>query len=227
MENNPLVSIIIPIKDKAKMTKRCIDSLYEKNTYNNFEIILIDNNSVEEETFKMLDEYKKRDNFKVLRLECEFNYSHINNEGVKIAKGDYILFLNNDTEIKDPDVIDWMVGYASLKHIGCVGIKLLYPDKLVQHAGVVLGYGGVAGHIYVTASDNDNGLFGRLCMPYDYTAVTAACLMINKKKFNEINGFDEKLKVALNDVDLNLKALDKGYYNVCLSNLTMFHYGKI
>ena len=222
--NNPLVSIIIPIKDKAKMTKRCIDSLYEKNTYNNFEIILIDNNSVEEETFKMLDEYKKRDNFKVLRLECEFNYSHINNEGVKIAKGDYILFLNNDTEIKDPDVIDWMVGYASLKHIGCVGIKLLYPDKLVQHAGVVLGYGGVAGHIYVTASDNDNGLFGRLCMPYDYTAVTAACLMINKKKFNEINGFDEKLKVALNDVDLNLKALDKGYYNVCLSNLTMFHY---
>ena len=222
--NNPLVSIIIPIKDKAKMTKRCIDSLYEKNTYKNFEIILIDNNSVEDETFKMLDEYKKRDNFKVLRLECEFNYSHINNEGVKIAKGDYILFLNNDTEIKDPDVIEWMVGYASLKHIGCVGIKLLYPDKLVQHAGVVLGYGGVAGHIYVTASDNDNGLFGRLCMPYDYTAVTAACLMINKSKFNEINGFDEKLKVALNDVDLNLKALDKGYYNVCLSNLTMFHY---
>lgn len=222
--NNPLVSIIIPIKDKAKMTKRCIDSLYEKNTYKNFEVILIDNNSVEDETFKMLDEYKKRDNFKVLRLECEFNYSHINNEGVKIAKGDYILFLNNDTEIKDPDVIEWMVGYASLKHIGCVGIKLLYPDKLVQHAGVVLGYGGVAGHIYVTASDNDNGLFGRLCMPYDYTAVTAACLMINKKKFNEINGFDEKLKVALNDVDLNLKALDKGYYNVCLSNLTMFHY---
>ena len=222
--NNPLVSIIIPIKDKAKMTKRCIDSLYEKNTYKNFEVILIDNNSVEDETFKMLDEYKKRDNFKVLRLECEFNYSHINNEGVKIAKGDYILFLNNDTEIKDPDVIEWMVGYASLKHIGCVGIKLLYPDKLVQHAGVVLGYGGVAGHIYVTASDNDNGLFGRLCMPYDYTAVTAACLMISKKKFNEINGFDEKLKVALNDVDLNLKALDKGYYNVCLSNLTMFHY---
>lgn len=222
--NNPLVSIIIPIKDKAKMTKRCIDSLYEKNTYKNFEVILIDNNSVEDETFKMLDEYKKRDNFKVLRLECEFNYSHINNEGVKIAKGDYILFLNNDTEIKDPDVIEWMVGYASLKHIGCVGIKLLYPDKLVQHAGVVLGYGGVAGHIYVTASDNDNGLFGRLCMPYDYTAVTAACLMINKSKFNEINGFDEKLKVALNDVDLNLKALDKGYYNVCLSNLTMFHY---
>lgn len=222
--NNPLVSIIIPIKDKAKMTKRCIDSLYEKNTYKNFEIILVDNNSSEEETFKMLDEYKKRDNFKVLRLECEFNYSHINNEAVKIATGDYLLFLNNDTEVLDADFIEWMVGYASLPHVGCVGIKLLYPDKLVQHAGVVLGYGGVAGHIYVTASNNDNGLFGRLCMPYDYTAVTAACLMIDKKKFNTVKGFDENLKVALNDVDLNLKVLDKGYYNVCLSNITMFHY---
>lgn len=222
--NNPLVSIIIPIKDKAKMTKRCIDSLYEKNTYKNFEIILVDNNSSEEETFKMLDEYKKRDNFRVLRLECEFNYSHINNEAVKIATGDYLLFLNNDTEVLDANFIEWMVGYASLPHVGCVGIKLLYPDKLVQHAGVVLGYGGVAGHIYVTASNNDNGLFGRLCMPYNYTAVTAACLMIDKKKFNAVNGFDEKLKVALNDVDLNLKVLDKGYYNVCLSNITMFHY---
>ena len=117
-----------------------------------------------------------------------------------------------------------MVGYASQSHVGCAGIKLLYPDKLVQHAGVVLGYGGVAGHIYVTASNSDNGLFGRLCMPYNYTAVTAACLMIDKKKFNEVKGFDENLKVALNDVDLNLKILDKGYYNVCLSNITMFHY---
>ena len=222
--NNPLVSIIIPIKDKAKMTKRCIDSLYEKNTYKNFEIILVDNNSCEEETFKMLDQYKKRDNFKVIRLECEFNYSHINNEAVKHARGDYLLFLNNDTEVIDSDFIEWMVGYASLSHVGCVGIKLLYPDKLVQHAGVVLGYGGVAGHIYVTASNNDNGLFGRLCMPYDYTAVTAACLMVDKKKFNKVKGFDENLKVALNDVDLNLKVLDKGYYNVCLSNITMFHY---
>ena len=222
--NNPLVSIIIPIKDKAKMTKRCIDSLYEKNTYKNFEIILVDNNSCEEETFKMFDQYKKRDNFEVIRLECEFNYSHINNEAVKYARGDYLLFLNNDTEVIDSDFIEWMVGYASLSHVGCVGIKLLYPDKLVQHAGVVLGYGGVAGHVYVALSNDDNGLFGRLCMPYDYTAVTAACLVIDKNKFNEVKGFDEKLKVALNDVDLNLKVLEKGYFNVCLSNITMFHY---
>ena len=100
----------------------------------------------------------------------------------------------------------------------------MYPDKQVQHAGVVLGFGGVAGHIYVANSYHDNGLFGRLVMPYNYTAVTAACLMIKKSKFNEVKGFDEKLKVALNDVDLNLKVLDKGYYNVCLSNVEMLHY---
>ena len=223
--NNPLISIIIPIKDKAKMTRRCIDSLYEKSTYKNFEIILIDNNSCEQDTFDMIKEYEnKNDNFKSIRLECEFNYSHINNEAVKIAKGEYLLFLNNDTEVRDDDFIEWMVGYASQNHVGCVGIKLLYPDKLVQHAGVVLGYGGVAGHVYVALSNDDNGLFGRLVMPYNYTAVTAACLMIKKDKFNKVKGFDENLKVALNDVDLNLKMLDKGYYNVCLSNVTMFHY---
>ena len=223
--NNPKISIIIPIKDKAKMTRRCIDSIYNKSTYINFEIVLVDNNSNEEETFKMIEEYKsKYDNFKSIRLECEFNYSYINNEASKVCSGEYLLFLNNDTELIDNDILEWMVGYARLSHVGCVGIKLLYPDKLVQHAGVVLGYGGVAGHIYVTASNNDNGLFGRLVMPYDYTAVTAACLMISKKKFDSVNGFDEKLKVALNDVDLNLKMLDKGYYNVCLSNVTMFHY---
>ena len=117
-----------------------------------------------------------------------------------------------------------MVGYASQKHIGCVGIKLLYPDNLVQHAGVVLGYGGFAGHIYTAYSKDDCGLFGRLVMPYNYTAVTAACMLIKKSKFLETKGFDEKLTVALNDVDLCLQVLSKGYYNVCLSNITMYHY---
>ena len=117
-----------------------------------------------------------------------------------------------------------MIGYASQEHVGCVGVKLLYPDRQVQHAGVVLGFGGVAGHIYVANSYHDNGLFGRLVMPYNYTAVTAACLMIKKTKFNKVECFDEKLKVALNDVDLNLKVLDKGYYNVCLSNVEVIHY---
>ena len=223
--DNELVSIIIPMKDKSDMTRRCLDSIYSKSTYKNFEIILVDNNSTEQATFDMIKEYEnKYSNFKSIRLECPFNYSYINNEAVKVAKGKYLLFLNNDTEVMSTDFIEYMLGYARQDHVGCVGIKLLYPDKLVQHAGVVLGYGGFAGHIYVANSYNDNGLFGRLVMPYNYTAVTAACLMINKDKFNSVKGFDENLTVALNDVDLNLKILEKGYYNVCLSNVEMLHY---
>ena len=223
--DNPLVSIIIPMKDQAKVSRRCFESLYNKMKYKNFEIIVIDNGSHEKETKDLLEEYQnKYKNFKVKRIECEFNYSYLNNEAVKLSKGEYLLFLNNDTEVTQEDFLDNMVGYGSLEHIGCVGIKLLYPDKLVQHAGVVLGFGGVAGHIYVANNYYDNGLFGRLVMPYNYTAVTAACLLIKKSKFNSIGGFDENLKVALNDVDLNLKALDKGYYNVCLSNVEMTHY---
>ena len=222
---NEKVSIIIPMKDKAKITKRCLESIYNKCTYKNFEIILVDNGSHEKDTFDMISFYEnKYDNFKCIRLECEFNYSYINNEAARHATGDYLLFLNNDTEVLTPDFIEWMLGYARLEHSGCVGIKLLYPDKLVQHAGVVLGYGGVAGHIYVALSYNGNGLFGRLVQPYNYSAVTAACLMVKKDKFNEVDGFDEKLKVALNDADLNLKLLSKGYYNVCLSNVEMIHY---
>ena len=223
--NNPLVSIIIPMKDQARISRRCFDSIYEKMGYQNFEIIVIDNGSCEDETKELLEEYEtKHDNFIVKRIECEFNYSYLNNEAVKICHGEYLLFLNNDTEVIQEDFLDYMVGYASLEHVGCVGIKLLYPDKLVQHAGVVLGFGGVAGHIYVANSYHDNGLFGRLVMPYNYTAVTAACLLIKKSKFLSVSGFDEELKVALNDVDLNLKMLDQGYYNVCLSNVEMLHY---
>lgn len=223
--DNPMVSIIIPMKDQWKVSKRCFDSIYNKMKYSNFEIVVIDNGSALKETIDMLNEYKDHhDNFKVKRIECEFNYSYLNNEAVKIAKGEYLLFLNNDTEVIEEDFLDYMVGYASLDHVGCVGIKLLYPEKQVQHAGVVLGFGGVAGHIYVANSYYDNGLFGRLVMPYNYTAVTAACMLVKKSKFLKVNGFDEKLKVALNDVDLNLKMLDKGYYNVCLSNVEMIHY---
>ncbi len=223
--HNPMVSIIIPMKDQAKVSKRCFDSLYEKMNYQNFEVIVVDNGSVEKETRELLDDYSSRhDNFTVIRIDSEFNYSYLNNEAVKAAQGEYLLFLNNDTEVIQEDFLDYMVGYGSLSHVGCVGIKLLYPDKLVQHAGVVLGFGGVAGHIYVANSYYDNGLFGRLVMPYNYTAVTAACLLVKKEKFLSVSGFDEKLKVALNDVDLNLKLLEQGYYNVCLSNVEMIHY---
>ena len=218
------VSIIIPMKDQAEISRRCFESIYAHNDSSKFEIIVIDNGSIKAETMSLFEEYQKRDNFKVVRIDSEFNYSMLNNEGVKHAKGDYLLFLNNDTEIIHDDTLEWMVGYASIDHCGCVGAKLLYPDHKVQHAGVVLGFGGVAGHIYVANSYDDNGMFGRLAMPYNYTAVTAACLMIRKSRFEEAGGFDENLKVALNDVDLNLSVSSKGYHNVCLSNVEVLHY---
>ena len=223
--DNPKVSIIIPMKDKVNLTKVCIDSLYNKNTYQNFEIIIVDNNSTEEETLNYFNALKKEhDNVKILTIKEEFNYSRLNNLAIKEATGDYILLLNNDTEVLDKDFLDYMVGYASRDHVGCVGLKLLYKDLKVQHAGVVLGYGGVAGHIFVTASNKDIGIFNRLSMPYDYSAVTAACLLVKKSKYLEVGGFDENLKVALNDVDFNLKMLKKGYYNVCLNNISLLHY---
>lgn len=223
--DNPKVSIIIPMKDKVNLTKVCIDSLYNKNTYKNFEIIIVDNNSTEEETLNYFNALKKEhDNVKILTIKEEFNYSRLNNLAIKETTGDYILLLNNDTEVLDKDFLDYMVGYASRDHVGCVGLKLLYKDLKVQHAGVVLGYGGVAGHVFVTASNKDIGIFNRLSMPYNYSAVTAACLLVKKSKYLEVGGFDENLKVALNDVDFNLKMLKKGYYNVCLNNISLLHY---
>lgn len=225
LHNNPKVSIVIPMKDKVELTKVCVDSLINKVIYKNYEIIIVNNNSIKDETYNFFKEYKKKyKNFKVIDIKEEFNYSRLNNQAVKHAKGEYILLLNNDTEVLDPNFLDEMVGYASQDHVGCVGLKLLYKDKKVQHAGVVLGYGGVAGHVFVTSNHDDKGLFNRLSMPYDYSAVTAACLMIKKDKYLMVNGLDENLKVALNDVDFNLKLLEKGYYNVSLNHITMYHY---
>lgn len=221
----PSISIIIPTRDYAETLKACVDSIYKKTTYKNFEIIVANNGSVEKNTFDLFEKYKKaHDNFKVIDVNTEFNYSYINNYAIKKSKGDYIVLLNNDTEIITPNWLEIMVGYASQKHIGAVGAKLLYPDKTIQHAGVILGLGGVASHAYIGASRNDLGMYGRLRVPYDYSAVTAACLMVSKKKFNEVKGLEEDLKVAYNDVDFNIKLLEKNYYNIFLPQVELIHF---
>ncbi len=228
LDKEPLVSIIIPTKDKSDILKRCLESIYLKTTYKNYEVIVIDNNSSEKSTFKLLDHYKKKyKNFRTYSYQCEFNYSYLNNEGVKKSKGDYVVLLNNDTEVISNDWLTKMVGYASQNHIGCVGVKLLYPTDTIQHCGVVIGCAGVAAHAFVGTSKDHFGYFGRLVAPHDYSAVTAACLMVKKSKFNEVNGLDEKLKVAYNDVDLNIKLLEKGYYNVVLPGVQLYHYESI
>ena len=224
-DEEPLISIIIPTRDYVDILKKCIDSIYEKTTYKNFEIIIANNDSREKETLAFFKEYKKKHkNFKVVDCIMEFNYSKINNIAVNKSKGEYIVLLNNDTEIISKDWLSIMVGYAMQNHIGVVGPKLLYPDYTVQHAGVILGLGGVASHAYIGANRDDLGMYGRLRVPYNYSADTAACLMVKKSKYLEVGGLEEDLKVAYNDIDFNIKLLKKGYYNVFLPQVELLHY---
>ncbi len=224
-QEEPKVSIIIPTKDLAKLLRKCLNSIYQKTIYKNFEVIVVNNNSSEKETYELFDYYKEKyDNFRVIDAMIPFNYSKLNNLAVKETKGDYLLFLNNDTIIKTSKWLNIMVGYAMQKHIGAVGVKLLYPDDTIQHAGVILGLGHCAAHAFAGENGGSYGMYGRLLVPYNYSAVTAACMMVSKKKFMSVKGFDEKLKVAFNDVDFCLKLLDKKYYNIFLPQVVVYHF---
>ena len=224
-QKEPSVSILIPTKDFVSILKTCVDSIIEKTSYKNYEIVIINNQSVLPETFEFFQEYQKKYSFfKVIDADMEFNYSKINNMAVQQVKSDYIVLLNNDTEILTPDWLELMIGYASRKHVGAVGVKLLYPDMTIQHGGVILGLGGVASHAYIGKERNELGMYGRLRVPYNYSAVTAACLAISRKKFLEVGGLEEELKVAYNDIDFCLKLLKKGYYNVFLPQVELIHY---
>ena len=221
--NNPLVSIIIPFKDQFKLTKECVTCILNDLHYKKYELILIDNGSQDKDLLNWLKHINNK-KIKVFHNPMPFNFSSLCNYGVSKAKGDLYLFLNNDTKIIDNDFLDWMVGYAQRKDIGAVGLKLLYNDKKIQHMGVVLTEGGYATHFGATEKDNKNGLFDMRIRPYNFSAVTGACLLIEKNKYKEVSGFDDRLSVALNDVDLCLKLLSKGYNNICLNNITMFHF---
>lgn len=225
LKKEPKVSIIIPTKDYASTLEKCLKSLYSITSYKNYEVIVVNNNSIEKETFNLFNKYKQKyKNFRVLDANIEFNYSRINNMAVKESDAEYIVLLNNDTEIIQEDWLTIMVGYAMQPHVGAVGPKLLYPDTTVQHAGVILGLGGVASHAYIGSKRNSLGMYGRLRVPYDYSAVTAACLVVKKSKFEEVGCLEEDLKVAYNDVDFNIKLLKKGYYNVCVPQVELFHF---
>ena len=164
-------------------------------------------------------------NFRVIKADMEFNYSAINNLAVNTCKSDVLVLLNNDTEVLTPNWLKLMVSYAIQKHIGAVGAKLLYPDMTIQHGGVLLGVGNaVAAHAFISHPRDDEGVYGRLKIPYNYSAVTAACLAVERKKYIQVGGLDETLKVAYNDVDFNLKLLDAGYYNLFIPQVELIHY---
>lgn len=220
----PKVSIIIPNKDQKETLKTCIESIIEKTTYQNYEIVVVENNSTTEEIWEYYKELENNAHIKVVRYEGEFNYSKINNFGASHATGDYFVLLNNDTEVISPDWLDRMVGICQRDNTGIVGAKLYYPDDTVQHCGVVVGLGGFAGHVLMLASPQDAGYFGRLKAVQDISVVTAACLMIKKSVFDAVGGLDEDFIVALNDVDLCLKVRAQDKLVVLDPGIELYHY---
>lgn len=224
-KDNPLVSILIPNYNHKAILKTCIDSLYNVNTYKNFEIVIVENNSTEKEIFDYYEELKKQhDNIQVVTYKGEFNYSRINNFGMKYTKGNYVLLLNNDTEVISPTALSEMVGCILRPEVGAVGAKLLYEDDTVQHAGVVIGFSGYAGHVNHGINKDDYGYMVRARINCNYSAVTAACMMVKKSVFNQVGGFDEQFVVACNDVDLCLKICKEKYLIVYNAFALWHHY---
>lgn len=223
-KEQPLVSILIPNKDHVADLKKCMDSIEEKSTYRNFEFIIVENNSTEEETFAYYKEIEKRDNVRVLYYKEDFNYSRINNFGAKEANGEYVLLLNNDTEMIEPDSIKEMLDVCMRPDVGIVGAKLIFEDNTIQHAGVIIGFGGVAGHAFIGQDRDDNGYFSRIISVQDLSAVTAACLMVRRSVFDEVEGLNEEFKVAFNDIDFCLKVRKAGYLVVYNPYAQFYHY---
>jgi GT2 family glycosyltransferase len=220
----PLVSIIIPTRDKVKLLRRCIRSIRQKSTYNHYEIIVVDNCSTKSETARYLAEMSADPSFRVLSFNEPFNYSRLNNVAAKEARGDFLLFLNNDTEVISPDWLEEMLGHAQRPEVGAVGAKLLFPNGTIQHGGVIVGLGGVAGHAFYGMRGSEQGYMGLATVTRNCTAVTAACLMTRRSIFEEVGGFDEKLDVAYNDVDFCLKMIQRGYYIVYTPHAVLRHY---
>ncbi len=225
IDGNPLISVIIPNKDHTDDLDICLKSLYEKSSYKNFEVIIVENNSTEKETFEYYEALtQKHGNIKIVKWEGNFNYSAINNFGVNYAKGEYILLLNNDVELINGSCLEEMLMFAQRKDVGAVGAKLYYSDDTVQHAGVILGLGGTAGHAHKHFARSHPGYMARASIAQNLTACTAACLMMRRDVFDEVGGLDESFEVAFNDVDLCMKIRKKGYLVVFTPYAELYHY---
>ncbi|HIV25238.1 MAG TPA: glycosyltransferase family 2 protein [Candidatus Scatomonas pullistercoris] len=223
-KEKPLVSVLIPNKDHTEDLDRCLQSL-EKCTYKNLEYLIIENNSEQEETFRY---YRKLESsnprVRVIEWKEGFNYSAINNFGAEQARGEYLLLLNNDTEIINPDCLEELLGYCMRKDVGAVGARLYYGDDTIQHAGVVIGFGGIAGHCFVQQPRGASGYCHRIICAQDYSAVTAACMMVKKSAFREVGGLTEELAVAFNDIDFCMKLRRAGYLIVYNPYAELYHY---
>lgn len=225
LEDNPLVSVIIPNKDHIQDLDLAIRSLFEKGNYKNLEFIIVENNSTLKETFEYYEKLQKEfENIKVVYWDREFNYSEINNFGVKYASGEYLLFMNNDVELINPDTIKELLSYVMREDVGICGCRLLYSDDTIQHAGVVIGFGGIAGHTFIGLHKTENSYFHRAMVTQDYSAVTAACMMTKKSVFEEVLGFSKELAVAFNDIDFCMKVRELGKLVVYNPYAVLYHY---
>ena len=226
LTSRPLVSIIIPNKDHVDDLSRCVESIINLSTYDNYEIVIVENNSETAEIRTYYEEISRHPRVQVVEYKGDFNYSKINNFGVQYAKGEYLLLLNNDTEVITPDWMEELLMYAMRKDVGVVGAKLYYPDKTIQHAGIVIGLGAhrTAGHTHYRIPEANVGYMGRLCYAQDVTAVTGACMMVSKALYEELGGLDESFTVALNDVDFCLRVREKGFLNIFTPFAELYHY---
>ncbi len=225
----PKISIVIPNRDHVEDLRRCVSSIVEKSTWENYEIVIVENNSETREIFSCYDELKNNPRIKIVTWEGEFNYSAVNNFGVGAADGDYVLLLNNDTQVITVNWMEELLMYAQRADVGAVGGKLYYADKTIQHAGVVIGLGAhrTAGHVHYRQKRENLGYMGRLCYAQDMTAVTGACLMVKKSLYEEVGGLDESFAVSLNDVDFCLKLRRAGYLNVFTPFAELYHYESV
>lgn len=224
LTSEPLVSVIIANKDHRNDLERCIESLEQDSDYKNLEILIVENNSTSEEIFAYYEQVRKRyNNVKILNYDKEFNYADIQNYAAVRAKGEYLLLLNNDTWMERPDSIREMLGYCMREDVGIVGARLLYPDNTIQHAGVIVGLGGVADHAFTGMDREEPGYCCRALCAQDYSAVTAACLMVKKSVYDKVGGMDTELKVAFNDVDFCLRVREAGYMIVYQPFAVWYH----
>lgn len=225
----PKISIVIPNKDHVEDLRRCITSIVEKSTWDNYEILVVENNSSSREIFSYYEEISNNPRIRVLTCEGEFNYSRVNNFGVSQAEGEYVLLLNNDTQVITVNWMEELLMYAQRPDVGAVGGKLYYEDKTIQHAGVVIGLGAhrTAGHVHYRQKRENLGYMGRLCYAQNLTAVTGACLMVRKSVYEEVGGLDETFAVSLNDVDFCLKLRAAGYLNVFTPFAELYHFESV
>ncbi len=226
---NPKISIVIANKDHEPDLRRCISSIMEKSTYDNYEIIIVENNSETPEIKKYYEELKEDERIKIVTYEGSFNYSAVNNLGVKAAEGEYILLLNNDTQVITVNWMEELLMYGQREDVGAVGAKLYYGDKTIQHAGVVLGLGAhrTAGHSHYMQHRENLGYMGRLCYAQNVSAVTGACLMVSRELFEKAGGLDESFAISLNDVDFCIKLREMGYLNVFTPFAELYHYESV